>query len=104
MMIDVNRRISQWDQKRIMGAVTAGGAGRTEIVSGKRPSRVVSRPSTFPDDDEAPRPSAEPRASATPGDPLPAADSGKTSTATPTAVTEGGGGGATLQPPSEHGQ
>jgi len=37
MMVDVNRRISQWDQQRIMSSVV-GGRGKAQIVSGSRPS------------------------------------------------------------------
>ena len=54
MMVDVNRRISQWDQKRILSSVDSG--GRTEIVSGQRPSKVVREVSVA--EEEGPRPSA----------------------------------------------
>jgi len=56
MMVDVNRRISQWDQARIMSSVEVAG-GRTQIIS-ERQSRAQPRGTVI--DDEAPRASAVP--------------------------------------------
>jgi len=58
MMIDVNRRISQWDQQRIMSSVESGG-GKTQIVSG-RPSRLPRATAVF--EEEGPRASTVPGA------------------------------------------
>ena len=78
MMIDVNRRISQWDQQRIMNAVELG-SGKTPIISGQRPSKVAREVSMA--DEEAPRssthrPSTQ-RSSTLPG--TAGAESGKAS-------------------------
>ena len=59
MMVDVNRRISQWDQARILGAIGSG-AGKTQIVGARQPSQLSRAASMAPDDDG-------PRASAVPG-------------------------------------
>jgi len=59
MMIDVNRRISQWDQQRILSSVEVG-TGKTQIVSGHRPSKSVRGESVA--DEEVRRSSALPGA------------------------------------------
>jgi len=42
MMIEVNRRISRWDQSRIMSSVKFGpGPGKTQIVGGQRKSSTL---------------------------------------------------------------
>ena len=54
-MIDVNHRIAQWDQQRIMSSVEPA-SHRTQIIS-SRPSRPMPAAATGAED-EGPRPSA----------------------------------------------
>ena len=69
MMIDVNRRISQWDQQRIMSTVEIGG-GRTQIIGGHRQSKAMTREASIAEP-EAPRASAIPGAAGVePGKPV----------------------------------
>jgi len=65
MMVDVTRRVSQWDQRRIMSAVDSG-AGKITIVGGHRPSVVSSsRAASVGGDDDEPRPSTAATTAAT---------------------------------------
>jgi len=80
MMVDVNRRISQWDQQRIMSCV-AGIGGKAQIVGGSRASSTMKFGTRDPSmvDMEGPRASGLPGAAA-------GAEPGK---AVGTAATEG---------------
>jgi len=77
MMVDVNRRISQWDQQRILSCV-AGAGGKAQIVGGSRTSTKFTSRDPSMVDMEAPRASGLPGAAG--------AEPGKT---VGTAATEG---------------
>lgn len=58
-MIDVNRRIAQWDQSHILSAIDNTG-GKTQIVGGQRTSTKIGREASMVAEADAPRASAVP--------------------------------------------
>jgi len=56
MMVDVTRRVSQWDQHRIMSAVESG-TEKTQIIGGHRHSTMPSSRAVSVADNEEHRPS-----------------------------------------------
>ena len=91
MMVEVNRRVSQWDQQRIMSSVASSGA-RTLIVSSR--ASKASQATSAAADEDAPRGSTIPgaRASTAPGGrPSTMPGAAELSKALAATATDGGG-------------